>query len=148
MAPAGSKCATMCGFHDVPGSFPSSVVKWERSSPPPSTVFGKQPSEVCGSSPNYKASLKCLQKATRIFLDTGINRLPWWLSGKEPACQCRRHGLDSWVRKIPWRRRWQPTPVFLPGKSHGQRSLAGYRPWVCRVGCDLVTKQQQTSINH
>ena len=38
---------------------------------------------------------------------------------KESACQCRRHGLDSWVRKIPWRRKWQPTPVFLPGKSHG-----------------------------
>ena len=33
------------------------------------------------------------------------------------------------VRKIPWRRKWQPTPVFLPGKSHGQRSLVGYSPW-------------------
>ena len=38
--------------------------------------------------------------------------LPWWLSGKESACQCRRHGFDPWVRKIPWRRKWQPTPVF------------------------------------
>ena len=37
--------------------------------------------------------------------------------------------MDSWVRKIPWRRKWQPTPVFLPGKSHDQRSLAGYSPW-------------------
>ena len=48
------------------------------------------------------------------------------LSGKESACQGRRHrrcGLDFWVRKIPWRRKWQPTPVFLPEKSHGQRSL-------------------------
>ena len=48
-------------------------------------------------------------------------------SGKEPACQCRRlkrHGLSPWVGKIPWRRAWQPTPVFLPGESHGQRSLA------------------------
>ena len=38
-------------------------------------------------------------------------------------------GSDPWVRKIPWRRKWQPTSVFLPGKSHGQRSLAGYSPW-------------------
>ena len=49
--------------------------------------------------------------------------------GKEPACSCRRHktcGFDPWVGKIPWRRAWQPTAVFLPGESHGQRSLAGY----------------------
>ena len=46
-------------------------------------------------------------------------------------CQRRhkRHRFEPWVRKIPWRRKWQPTPVFLPGESHGQRSLAGYRPW-------------------
>ena len=51
--------------------------------------------------------------------------------GKDPACQCRRLrrcGLDPWVRKIPWRRAWQPTAVFLPGESHGQRSLAGHSP--------------------
>ena len=43
--------------------------------------------------------------------------------------------FDPWVRKTPWRRKWQPTPVFLPGKSHGQRSLAGYSPWgLKRVG--------------
>ena len=54
---------------------------------------------------------------------------PRWLSGKESTYQCRRHkrsGFDSWVRKIPWRRAWQPTPVFLPGKFHGLRSLMGY----------------------
>ena len=56
--------------------------------------------------------------------------LPWWLSGKESACQCRRARFCPWVKKIPWRREWQPTPVFLPGESHGQRSLEGYsRPW-------------------
>ena len=48
------------------------------------------------------------------------------LGGKEPACQCRRLRFHPWVRKIPWRRKWQPIPVFLPGKSHGQRS---YSPW-------------------
>ena len=51
--------------------------------------------------------------------------LPWWLSGKESACQRRRHRLFAWVRKIPQRKKWQPNPVFLPGKSHGKRSLAG-----------------------
>ena len=40
-----------------------------------------------------------------------LNRLPRWLSGKEPTCQCKRHGFDPSVRKIPWRKRWQPTPV-------------------------------------
>ena len=56
---------------------------------------------------------------------------PGGASGKEPACQCRRHkrcGFDPWFRKIPWRRAWQPTPVFLPGESHGQRSLEGFSP--------------------
>ena len=46
--------------------------------------------------------------------------------------QCRRHkrrGLDPWVRKIPWREKWQPTPVFLPRESHGERSLVGCGPW-------------------
>ena len=54
---------------------------------------------------------------------------PCWLSGKESAFQCRRRGFNPWVGKIPWRRKWQPTPVFLPGESHGQRSLVGYSPW-------------------
>ena len=49
--------------------------------------------------------------------------------GKEPACRHRRPRFDPWVRKILWRRQWQPTPVFLPGESHGQRILAGYNPW-------------------
>jgi len=54
--------------------------------------------------------------------------LHWWLSGKESACRCKRYRFDPWVGKIPWRRKWQPTPVFLPGKSHGQRNLLGYSP--------------------
>ena len=52
--------------------------------------------------------------------------LPQWLSSKESAQQWRRHGFDPWIGKTPWRRVWQPTPVFVPGESHGQRSLAGY----------------------
>ena len=68
--------------------------------------------------------------------------LPRWLSGKESACQFRRHEFDLWIWKIPWRRKWQPTPAFLPGKFHGQRSLAGYSPWSCRrVRHNLAMKQ-------
>ena len=55
--------------------------------------------------------------------------LPRWCSGKESTCQCRRHkrgGFDPWVGKIPWSRKWQTTPVFLPVKFHRQRNLAGY----------------------
>ena len=50
--------------------------------------------------------------------------------------QCRRPGFNPWVRKIPWRRKWQPIPVFLPGEFHGQRSLAGYSPCGHRVRHD------------
>ena len=55
--------------------------------------------------------------------------LPSRLIGEESACQCRRHGFDPWVGKIPCRRKWHTSPVFLPGKFHGQRSLVGYSPW-------------------
>ena len=48
---------------------------------------------------------------------------------KNPLVVGDRCRFDPWVGKIPWRRAWQPTPVFLPGKSHGQRSLMGYSPW-------------------
>ena len=62
--------------------------------------------------------------------------LPGGASGKEPACQCRRHkrrGFDPWVGSIPWKRAWQPTPLFLPGESHGERGLVGYSPYGCSV---------------
>ena len=73
--------------------------------------------------------------------------LPWSFSGKESSCQCRRCGFDPWVRKIPCRRKWQPTPVFLPGESYGQRSLVGYSPWGRkRVGYDLAIKQIITAL--
>ena len=76
------------------------------------------------------------------------------LGGKESNCQyrrCKRCRFDPWVGKIPWSRKWQTTPVFLPGKSHGQRSLAGYSPWghkesdtseasTCTLLCSLYAK--------
>ena len=53
--------------------------------------------------------------------------------------------FNPWVSKIPWKRKWQPTPVFLPGKSHGQRSLAGYSPCGYKVRHDLVTEHTHAS---
>ena len=58
--------------------------------------------------------------------------LPWWLSNKEYCCQCKRcirHRFSLWVGKIPWRRKWQPTPVSFSGKFHGQRSPVGCTLW-------------------
>ena len=62
--------------------------------------------------------------------------LPWWIRWWKICLQCMRHRFDSWVGKIPWRREWLLTPVFLPGEFHGQRSLAGYTPQSCRVRQD------------
>ena len=62
---------------------------------------------------------------------TPMQGFPGGASDKECASQCRRykrHGFDPWVGKVPWRRAWQPMPVFLPGESHGQRCLEGYGP--------------------
>ena len=80
-----------------------------------------------------------------------------WLQGfpggsvvKESVCQCRsckRCGFNPRVRKIPWRRKWQPTPVFLPGECHGERSLVGCSSWgYKRVRHDLAAKQKQPQL--
>ena len=59
--------------------------------------------------------------------------LPWWLRHLRVCLQCRRPGFDPWLGKMLWRRKWQPTPVFLPVKSHGWSSLSGYRnSWGCK----------------
>ena len=72
----------------------------------------------------------------------------WWLSGKESAWQCRKYRFDLWVEKILWRRKQQPAPVFLPGKSHWQRSLVGYSPKRHRrVGYHLVTISSVQSLS-
>ena len=74
---------------------------------------------------------------------------PGGTSGKEPACQCRRHkrcGFDPLVKKIPWRRAWQPTPVFLSGKSHGQRSPVGYSPLGCKESDPLGVFSNESTL--
>ena len=79
--------------------------------------------------------------------------LPRWYRGKEFTCQCSRCRFDPWVRKIPWKRKWQPTPVFLPGSSHGQRTWQTIQSTgLQRVGCDwahthAAAKTQQSQIN-
>ena len=59
--------------------------------------------------------------------------------------QCKRHGLNPWVRNILWWKKWQPTSVFLPGKSRGQRSLVGYSLWGCKE-LDVTEQQLQKTI--
>ena len=61
-----------------------------------------------------------------------LDDIPWWLRWQRICLQCKRPRLDPWVEKIPWRRGWLLTPVFLPGKSHGHRNLVGYSPWACK----------------
>ena len=97
----------------------------------PHTNFSKVPGEskVWGSGPGPDSTwLVTLNKS---FPFSGrqfpLLALPGGACGKEPACQCTRYkrcGFDPWVGEIPWRRAWQPTPVFLPGESLGQGSLA------------------------
>ena len=79
---------------------------------------------------------------------------PEWCSGKESAHQYRRCRFNPWVRKIPWSRKWQPNPVFLTQKFHGQRSLAVYRPWEHKeldttehAHCGLVAKACYTPLS-
>ena len=66
------------------------------------------------------------------FLLWCLSGFPGGSDGKEYACKAGDLGSIPWVGKIPWRRAWQPTPEFLPGESHRQRSLAGYSPWGCK----------------
>ena len=75
------------------------------------------------------STLPCLIVLSPMYISHGFSG---GTSGKESTCQYRRRKIckfDPWVGKIPWRRKRQPTPVFLPGKFHGQRSLTGYSPW-------------------
>ena len=72
------------------------------------------------------------RRRTRSLGLTYTHGLPQWLSSKDFRLQCRKHrrlGFDPWAGKIPWRRAWQPTPLFLPEAFQGQRSLEGYSSW-------------------
>ena len=84
----------------------------------------------------------CYPYIVKIFLINTLfylSGLPWWLSGKESACQRRRRRFDPWSGKITCKRKWQTTPVFLPGKSHEQKSLAGFSAWDSKSQTRLST---------
>ena len=76
--------------------------------------------------------------------------LPWWLISKEfPEMQeTQEMWVNPWARKIPWRWKWQPTPVFLPGKSHEQRSLVGYNLWGSQKRRTWLSDKQQHNIHY
>jgi len=75
------------------------------------------------------AYMKCLHNRISVSQRLGF---PDDSDGKESVSSASRPRFNPWVGKIPWRRKWQPTPVFLPGELHEQRSLVGYSPWHCK----------------
>ena len=88
-----------------------------------------------------------ISQGIQVLLVNAVTQLelPSWLNSQGPACQCRRRrrrGFEPWVRKIPWSRKWQLAPVFLPGKFHGQRSLMGDSP---SRGCKESDRAEQLS---
>ena len=98
--------------------------KWQ-----PTPVF--LPRESQGQGAWWAAIYAVAQSRTQLKRLSSSSEIPRWFSGKESACQYRRRKrcrFDPWVRKIPWWRKWKPTPVFLPRKVHGQRSRVGCSP--------------------
>ena len=90
--------------------------------------------QTTGQGPIIPGSLYILTVCTHPPTSASGKGQPRWLSGKGPlpTQETQETLVPSLGREILWRRKWQPTPVFLPGKSHGQRSLAGYSPWGAR----------------
>ena len=100
----------------------SRLLKWKK---PLWRVSNESKSTKTGGSP----PLFCKNSS---FREIPNIRLPWWLRWWRIHLQCWRPRFGPWVGKIFWRREWLPTPVFLPGESHGQRTLAGYSPRDCK----------------
>ena len=105
-----------------------------RGDPRPTQPGGKKEPFLWGEMTDASLSPACDVRAKAHH----VQRLARWLSGKEFTCQCRKWGFDPWVGKTPlWRRKWQPTPVFVPGESQGLGSLVGCRLWG-RTGLDTT----------
>ena len=115
------------GFLGWPQSLPESL--WLRIQQKGWTAISQAPTKHWASGWGRALASAWASVSTQLCLFRGF---PSGNCGKEPACQCRRRkrcGFHPWVRKILWRRKWQPPPVFLPGEPHGQGSLVGYGPW-------------------
>ena len=96
--------------------------------------------------PFYRTGNGGVERLNKLLEHLKASQVARWLENlRANAGRCKRPGFDPWVRKIPWRRKWQPAPVFLPGKSHGQRSLAGYSPWGHKESDTTEQSAQQTS---
>ena len=141
----------LCYALDCRATHTKEQLKWPHVCSPHNQKEGKKTSnylcQMKGKNVSHMARGLCEKLNSLVRMDWHAPRsmLPWplcdifwrvgckWASqvvqSKESTCPCRRPGFDPWVRKIPWRRKWQLTPVFFPGKFHGQRSLAGYSPW-------------------
>ena len=124
-------CLTLCDPMDhssVHGIHQATILDWVAIS------FSREPSW-----PRDRTCISYVSMWDAHILRYSMHNLSFWdlgfpggNSGKEPSAQwksLKRQAFYPWVRKIPWRRKWQLTPVFLPGKVHGQRSLAVYSPW-------------------
>ena len=103
------------------------AAKWERRSfsfPCSHYCVEEDLKQCCYGSVLYQILRNC-----PFAFNIHVLRLPWWLSGKESARQCRRPRVDPWFREIPLQKEMATHSSILPGKSHGQRSLEGYSPW-------------------
>ena len=117
-----------------------------RSSAAPASWVSRVPQPLSlslGAAPGSRELMAWAKFRLQSNMHTGCYSpigIPRWLGRKETTSQCRRRRtlrFDSWVGQILWRRAWQPTPMFLPGKFHGQRSMAGYSPWGCKESTKL-----------
>ena len=123
-------CHIFLPFHTVHGVLSARILEWFAilSSSGPCFVRTPHYDPICLGWPCKAWLIASLSYSS----PSAMIRLPSWLSGKESACHCRRCKFNPFVRKIPWRWKYQPTPVFLPGKSHGQRSPGGCSPCVAK----------------
>ena len=131
-----ARCGLWIPFHFAT-RFISMYWIWRASNSPSDTSWQAWgfPRWIVNYMPPTHVEKKGMLKATKDWVCSLWMKikgcLPTGSAAENPPLgkSCRRCGFDSWVRKVPWRRAWPPTPVLLPGESHGQRSLVGYSPW-------------------
>ena len=111
--------------------------KWERNTGSKERLFELEETLACLQAKDWR-QLCLLGHEFGCKINSALTMtegFPGGSAGKEPTCQWRRRkrqGFVPWVGKIPWRRAWLPTPIFLPAEFRGQRSLTGYSPWGCK----------------